>query len=88
MTTLPALKPAPDLANLTDLMHRARRYVDASRAPSTRIGYECDWRMFSVWAAAAGLPFPYLFHDHHLPTTPMAPNRRTSRVHASLTSSR
>jgi len=34
----------------------ARRFVDASRAASTRKAYAADWRQFSAWCAARGAP--------------------------------
>jgi site-specific recombinase XerD len=38
---------------------RARAYVRASRAESTRRAYSADWRNFTAWAASAGLaPLP------------------------------
>ncbi len=40
---------------LADAIRVARRYADASRAPSTRRAYASDWRRFTAWCRPRGL---------------------------------
>lgn len=41
------------------LVERAREYLDASLAPSTRRAYAAEWARFEAWCAGAGAaPFP------------------------------
>ena len=53
---------AADLVIATEAeIHRARGYVDASRAASTRRAYAGDWQRFSIWCrerATPALPAP------------------------------
>ena len=42
----------------------AKRFIEASRSTATRRAYTSDWRIFSEWCAARGLP--------SLPATPEA----------------
>lgn len=52
---LAAQLPEVPLALTVDEVTTARRYADASRAPSTQRAYASDWRRFSAWCFARGL---------------------------------
>jgi len=56
MSTALARHDYANLVALSDLGVRAREYLEASRAPSTRRGYHSDWRMFCRWSEARGIP--------------------------------
>lgn len=47
--------PAPPALSADDI-DSARRFVDASRAASTRRAYAADWRRFAAWCQARGAP--------------------------------
>ena len=50
-------QPAAALATVTEHeIHRARGYVEASRAPSTRRAYAGDWSRFESWCRARATP--------------------------------
>ncbi len=86
MTQLDVRHETDQLALLADLSEQAQRYVEASRAESTRATYASDWRIFCRWAAAVGLP-------RRIPVEPaviaawlaaQAPHRRHSTLARSL----
>ena len=57
---VPVPVPAPgEVATLAD---RVRAFLTAAKAPATRRAYASDWRHFTTWCAARGMP--------SLPATP------------------
>ena len=54
-TTIFPTAPA-ELARLGDVEDQARAYVQAAKAANTRRAYAADWRDFTSWCEATGLP--------------------------------
>ncbi len=78
----------------TDLVRqvaRARAYMDASRSAATRRAYAADWRQFTRWCAAHGLPslpaapatvilFMTAMKDGDADSSPPSPSRKVSTL--------
>ena len=79
--------PPPPAAAPEAVAQRARDYAQEARAPNTRRAYRDDWRDFTAWCAARGLPaLPAAPETVALSLTDLAGRCKTSTLQHRLSS--